>query len=121
LAGISTPNVSVGSLRSGFIFVPSFSSGFFSSVIFRPPPTTLCITKKKTYATIRLSIHPMRPPYLPRLAMQRRPNISPLRRRRPLPSTITRSATTTLLYIAGGTGTPGAPPRGRARAGEEGV
>ena len=38
LAGISTPNVSVGSLRFGFIFVPSFLSGFFSSSL--PPPTS---------------------------------------------------------------------------------
>ena len=29
LCTISTPNVSVGSLRSGFIFVPPLSSGFF--------------------------------------------------------------------------------------------
>uniref|UniRef100_A0A453Q0K1 Uncharacterized protein n=1 Tax=Aegilops tauschii subsp. strangulata TaxID=200361 RepID=A0A453Q0K1_AEGTS len=95
---------------------------FFSSVIFRPPPTTLCKTKKKKNIRhhIRLSIHPMRPPYLPRLAMQRRPNL-PAPPPPPPASTITRSATSTLLYIAGGTGTPGAPPRGRARAGEEGV
>ena len=32
---ISTPNVSVGSLRSGSFFVPPFSSGFFSLVYFR--------------------------------------------------------------------------------------